>query len=124
MQLDEGVVYPMIKPNELNPSIDFTTLPFELNTSLTVLNQKRASSTDPLRALINSYGLGGSYSCLVLSGQPTPHASSTNIHSTDMRPENSTFIQKEAESYATKHHQDVTQNKQVSTEEAADAIVV
>ncbi|WP_298775405.1 type I polyketide synthase [uncultured Shewanella sp.] len=49
-----------------NPNIDFENSPFKVNTELTRLDMKKA----PLRALINSFGVGGTNACVIVEEAP------------------------------------------------------
>lgn len=56
--------------NEPNPKIDFVNSPFFVNTKL----RDWTSNTTPLRALINSFGVGGTNVCAVLEEPPILNA--------------------------------------------------
>lgn len=49
-----------------NPNIEFETSPFVMNTELS----KLASSDEPHRALVNSFGVGGTNACVILEAPP------------------------------------------------------
>ncbi|WAY99016.1 ketoacyl-synthetase C-terminal extension domain-containing protein, partial [Serratia marcescens] len=49
-----------------NPNIAFETSPFVMNTELS----KLASSDEPHRALVNSFGVGGTNACVILEAPP------------------------------------------------------
>lgn len=49
-----------------NPNIEFETSPFVMNTELSQLE----TSSTPLRALVNSFGVGGTNACVILEAPP------------------------------------------------------
>ncbi|WP_299491653.1 type I polyketide synthase [uncultured Shewanella sp.] len=49
-----------------NPNIDFENSPFKVNTELTRLDMNK----EPLRALINSFGVGGTNACVIVEEAP------------------------------------------------------
>ncbi len=55
--------------NEPNPKIDFPNSPFFVNTKLSDWNPVNGN---PLRALVNAFGVGGTNACLILEEAPSP----------------------------------------------------
>ncbi|MCP4044605.1 MAG: SDR family NAD(P)-dependent oxidoreductase [Gammaproteobacteria bacterium] len=63
LSLKHGIIPASLNFNEPNPAIDFENSPFYVNT--TTGPWKRQNGT-PARALVNSFGVGGTNACLIL----------------------------------------------------------
>ena len=77
LQLKHQQLVPSIHSEQVNPNIELTKSPFYLQHAL---SEWKSSSTNPRRALINSFGAGGVNACVVLEEHHEPA-------SLDRRPE-------------------------------------
>ena len=66
LALKYGELPPSLNYESPNPKIDFENSPFFVNTELRELHRNGT----PLRALINSFGVGGTNACIVLEAPP------------------------------------------------------
>ncbi|MGL4486067.1 MAG: beta-ketoacyl synthase N-terminal-like domain-containing protein [Yersinia sp. (in: enterobacteria)] len=66
LALEHGVLPASLHYVSPNPNIDFETSPFVMNTELSKLE----ASDQPHRALVNSFGVGGTNACVVLEAAP------------------------------------------------------
>ena len=67
LSLKHGIIPASLNYNEPNPEIDFDNSPFYVNTK--TCNLERTNG-NPLRALVNSFGVGGTNACLILEEPP------------------------------------------------------
>ncbi|MBX3688622.1 type I polyketide synthase [Dokdonella sp.] len=68
LSLQHGIAPASLNFNQPNPEIDFEASPFEVNTRTCAY---AGTAGAPRRALINSFGVGGTNACLVLEQPPT-----------------------------------------------------
>ncbi len=68
LSLKHGIIPASLNYNESNPAINFNESPFFVNTK----TKKWEKNGVPRRALINSFGVGGTNACVILEEPPQP----------------------------------------------------
>ncbi len=69
LSLQNGIAPASLNFNEPNPEIDFENSPFYVNTKTTPMS---GTAEKPLRALVNSFGVGGTNACVIVEQPPEP----------------------------------------------------
>lgn len=67
LSLEHGIIPASLNFNEPNPAINFVDSPFFVNTKTRVWDRRDGA---PRRALVNSFGVGGTNACLILEEPP------------------------------------------------------
>ncbi len=84
LQMHHRKLVPNITSDEPNPNIDFSRLPFQLHRQLTDWKNLQVEDTGrqitiPLRAGVNSFGVGGSNVHVILEEAMDAHQSEVSI---------------------------------------------
>jgi len=78
LSLQNGIAPASLNFHKANPEIDFENSPFYVNTKTSPM---MGTAEKPLRALVNSFGVGGTNACIVIEQPPAPTiAPSTRTH--------------------------------------------
>jgi acyl transferase domain-containing protein/acyl carrier protein len=81
LSLQHGIAPASLNFHEANPEIDFDDSPFFVNTRTSAFDGAHGA---PRRALVNSFGVGGTNACLILEQSPLPAPASLPPRARDL----------------------------------------